>query len=264
MSVISSDLKHYKSANNPSDDTSTVGGAISASEVGSSIGEIFHLRTAAEDEEGDTQYQYKKTFIKNTNADTDYISAVVYLKNSLDDVSGEGEGVVSAASSSASDGSTKKIKVVGEDDEALVITEEIELNGTSEVTGTETFSKVFWVELRLVSGGALTNAAGDISIEVDGVGIGMIPTGYNCAIGIVDVGLAGTLDDTDTTDDAVTAPSGISFSKPRTEATGIDVANSGTLSYGSGQGVWWRQTIEGGLAPAADLNIVVRTDGETT
>jgi hypothetical protein len=264
MSVQPGDIKHYKSASNPANDDDTVGGAISASEVGGTIGEIFHVRTAPAGEEGETLYQYKKSFVANDNADTDLTNAVLFLANALDDVGAEGEGLVSATSTSADDDDTKYIRVIGEDDEDDVITEEIALDGTDEVTGASTFYKVFWVELRLVSSGALTTAAGDISIEVDGVEIGIIPAGQNCALGIVGIGLEDSLDDTNTTANAVTAPGGISFSKPRTAGTGLAVVNSGELSYGSAQGVWWKQAVEGGLVPAGDLTVCLDWEGNTT
>lgn len=261
MAVQPSEILHYKSANNPSNDTDTVGGAISANLVGSSIGEIFHTRSANENEADDTLYQYKKSFVKNTNTTTALTNAKAFLKNALDDVGTA--GVVSATSTSTDDDNTKKIVVHGEDASNQVQTEDVTLNGTTEVNGSDTFSKVFWIELREVSGGALTNADGDITLEVDGTAIGLIPAGYNCALGIVQIGLVATLDDNGTTTNAVTAPAGISFSKPRTAADALDFANSGTLSAESAQGVWWKQTVEGGVGPAPDLTAVLRIEGDT-
>ena len=262
MSVTSGELKHRESANMPSDDSSTVGGAKTASDVGSSIGAVFHTVTANPDEGDSTIYQYKKTFGVNTNADTDLTSAKIWLKNALDDVAAN--GVISATSTSADDDTDYKIKVVGEDAGALVITEEITLNGTTEVNGSSTFSKVFWVELRDVSSGNLVVSNGDISIEVNGTEVGTIPLGYNCALAIVDIGLVATLDDSGTATNALTAPGGISFTRPRTFAGGLDVANSGSLSFGSGQGIWWRLTVEGGLIPAPELTITFGLKGSTT
>lgn len=262
MSVTSGDLKHRESENMPSNDTSTVGGAKTTTDVGSTIGDVFHTVTANPSASDETKYQYKKTFIVNTNADTDLTNAKIWLKNALDNVSSN--GVISAVSLSADDDGDYKIKAVGENAGSAVIAEEIVLNGTTEVNGSSTFSKVFWIELRDVTSGSLVNANGDITIKVNSVVVGVIPTGKNCALAIVDVGLVATLDDSGTSTNAVTAPSGISFSRPRTFISGIDVANSGTLTFGSGQGIWWKLSVEGGLVPAPELAVNIAIKGSTT
>ncbi len=264
MAVSSTDLKHYPSEDHPSDDTSTVGGAIdtASGELGSALSAIFHVRTANEDESDDTKYQYKKTFVKNTNASTDLESAKIYMENALDDL--ESNELIAAVSASASDDDTMKIKIVGEDASGNVQTEEVTLNGTTEVESSSVFSKIFWIELQLVADGTLTTANGDITISADGTTLGIIPQGSNCALSIVEIGLVATLDDSGDTTDATTAPGGISFSKPRTFADGLEVANSGTLSSGSGQGIWWKQTVEGGLEPGAEITAIVVLKGGTT
>jgi len=259
MPVASSDLLLYGSANIPTDDTSTAGGAIDTGNElqGTTIGELFDS-TPANAAGGSDIIHYQKCFYKNTNASDDLSDAVIWLLNGL--ASFGTAGSVSAVSTSSSDDSTKYIKVFGFDSGGNALTESITLNGTSSVNGSSTFASIWKVELRLVATDALTTADGDITIT-RGSDLGMIPTGYYSATAEIEIGLESSLDDSNTTTNRLTAPSGITFSKAIDEGTALDVANSGVLSSGSAQGIWLKRTIKAGLTATTDIEIILRIKG---
>lgn len=268
MAVTTSDIKHYQSANMPADDTSTVGGAATTSAVSSSIGGVFHKVIAPAEGESDVA-QYKKTFISNINETDDLTSGILWLANALDDIEEGSEGVITVTSDSADDDSDYYIRVVGFDlgDEEEEIdpapqTEEILLNGTTGADGTLDFSRILWVEVRDVATGALSGANGNITIEADSVELGVIPAGLNCGLACVDIGLAATLDDSATIANALTAPGAIVFTRPNASDDSLAIANSGTLTAESGQGIWWMLTVAAGAPPAAELNIRLSWQGE--
>ncbi len=260
MAVLISDIKHCEAQYMPANDTDTVGGEKTSSEVASAIGGVFH-RVVAESEGGGEVHQYKKTFLCNINETDDLTDCAIWLANGLDDVASD--GTVTITSASEDDDDTYIVRVVGLNDStpAEIITEDIICNGTTPATGTRIFSAVNRAELRYASTGALAGANGDITIEADSVVLGIIPEGSNCALAIVDVGITSSLDDDSTTADALTAPASISFSRPRDEAGALDVANSGTLSAESGQGIWWRLTVPAGIPPAPELEIKLELKG---
>jgi hypothetical protein len=71
-------------------------------------------------------------------------------------------------------------------------------------------------------------------------------------------GLPSTLDDTATTTDRTTAPAGITFN-----TSTKNVANSGSLSSGSRQGIWMNLTLAAGNA-ALKSTVTMEIDGQTT
>lgn len=76
--------------------------------------------------------------------------------------------------------------------------------------------------------------------------------------GKVTFGLAGTLDDTATTTNRVTAPGGITF-----DNSTKNVANSQNLTNGAAQSIWMNLTLAAGDAPQ-EFVWQVRTAGQTT
>lgn len=260
MSIIASELKLYKPASVPTDDVSASGGAISANEItGASIGELIPLCAYNAALGGDKVWFYKG-FYKNTNGSIPLTSSVIYIKNAL--LAVVSNGTVSAVSTSSSDNSSKKLKVYGEDAGGTAVTEEITLNGTTTVTGSQVFSKIYKIEL-LTSGGALTTSAGDISIT-RGIALGMIPTGYDTATNEYYLYLAAALDDVVSVANRLTAPGGASWAIPNSYATGLAVANAQSLTAGSAQGIWIRATYADGTSPTAQMRIVLVLEGNTT
>lgn len=263
MAVSASDLKLMQAATMAASfATASVGGAISANEItAASIGEVL-FTMAANSGSGGTKTQYAKVFYLNDHATDDLTTAVIYLKNSLDAVGSN--GTVSIQSSSASDDGTKFVRVIGEDASGNAQNEDITCNGTSSASGALTFSKVFRTELRATTGGALTNAAGDITITRSAA-LGIIPTGYNTATAEIDFFLEATLDGSTTIADASTEPAGSpTWIRVNAVGEGSSVANSGTLTAQSGQAIWFRWQVEQDANPSSDVSVVVDISGEAS
>ncbi len=259
MSIIASELKLYKPASVPTDDVSASGGAISANEIlGLSIGELIPLAAYNASLGLDLTWFYK-CFFKNTNLSLPLTSAVVYIKNGL--ISVASNGTVIVVSTSSSDDTSKKIKIYGRDAASANVTEEIVLNGTTTVTGSQVFSEIYKIEL-LTSGGALTTSVGDITIT-RGITLGTIPVGFDCATHEYALWLAATLDDTVSVANRLTAPGGASWSYPNSYATGIAVANAQSLTQNTAQGIWLRFIGQDGTSPTTQMRIVVRLEGNT-
>lgn len=258
MAVVQADLKLYASANNPADDTSTLGGAIDTGTqiTGSSIGELFNKK-AANAGGGADKTTYGKAFYKNTNGTDSFLSGVVWVENGL--IAPSGDGIFSIVSDSASDDTTKYVKLIY-CSSGTYTTENVTLNGTSSVvsSGSADAGELINIELRLVADDSLTTATGDITIT-RGSQLGIIPAGYKNATGCYALGLAASLNDTATTTDRLTAPGAISFSYVNTEAGAISCA--ATMTAGDGQGIWIRQILPAGMASSADLQLVLRISG---
>jgi hypothetical protein len=262
MSVTAADIKHYKSTTMAADfTTSNIGGApnTGAQIQGAVLSEVLYTMASAT-AGGGAKVQYSSTHVKNTNATDALTSAKVWLANGLDDVASA--GTASFASSSASDDSTRKVRILGLDDDGVPTQEEVTLNGTATATSLTSWSVIHRVELRLVSGGTLVNSDGDITIT-RGSALGVIPAGYWSATAEVQFGVEATLGTSTTTADAATAPGGISFAKPRTEAGAASLANSGTVAAAATQQVWWQWTMAEQAKPSADVQVVLRWSGET-
>ena len=261
MSVDVGDVKFYQAASMPVDETSPVGGACSAVEItGATVGEIFPS-LVANAAGGADKTKYSKFFVKNTHGTDSGFTFKAYIRNALDNVSAA--GTVTAVSSHSSDGNTKKLYITGEDGSGTPQSEEIVLNGTSTVTGVKNFGKIYKVEIRLVSSGAKTTAAGDITIT-RGSALGILPAGYSHAHAEFNIGLPATLNDTVTTTNVNTAPAGISFSRPNSSGEALSFASSGTLGPGDAQGVWVQYTLADGALPLLDLTDVIVVDWSTS
>jgi len=81
--------------------------------------------------------------------------------------------------------------------------------------------------------------------------------------GQIQIGLASSLDDTKSIPNPLTAPSDIVFADAPSEGAAIDVANSGSLTAGSAQGVWLKQTIPAGTQADASVPATLRLKGQT-
>jgi hypothetical protein len=264
MSVVSADLKLFLPTTLATSLTSpsNIGGAATSTQItGGSLGEVL-FAMSAEALGGSDKIQYGKAFQGNTNGSTALTSAKMWLANALDQVAGN--HVITASSTSPLDDSTRTLRAIGNNATPADAQDEFSMNGNSTVTGAITMSQIHAIELRATSGGALVAAVGTISIYKNGTLIGIIPPGAYSATAEIDMGLASTLDDTATTTNAGTAPSGITFTRPRTSSGGIAVANSGSLTAGAKQGFWLRWTLADGRRPSSDIEIYPLIIGETT
>ncbi len=226
MSISATDLIWYGSANMPEADTGTGGGAIDTT--------------------------VKVTFTDITPS-----------------------GTVEALSSSASD-TTQTLTISGLNVAGEAISEGHTLNGTNVVTFTSTFERILKAVLSGTTVGTITirktGAGGDLitlapgltscrSIFINAVTPVSGTTYYYEKVfvknthgtlsltssvitenadpsGLVEFGLAATLDDTVTIANRLTAPGGISF-----DSAAKNVANSQNLTAASAQGVWLKLTL---------------------
>lgn len=261
MSVLDTDVLCYKSQYMPTNDTSTAGGSKTSTEItGFTVGEVFPT-TEANAYGGSSKIHYQKIFITNNNSSDDLLDTIVYLADSLNDLGSS--GICSVVSSSASDNSSKKIKIIGFNASGSPQVEYITLNGLTPVAGSLTVSDVRRMEIRLASDNSLTTAAGDITLSVSSSPIGKIPATKSTATAELEIGLEPTLDDSNTTTNSITAPSGITFSKPNTSGTGILFANSGVLSATKGQGIWIKQTIKAGTQSSTQVSGILSVEGNS-
>lgn len=262
MSVSPSQLKLFAATTMATSlTTANVGGAISATEVlGATIGEVFFTMAAPAESEGD-QPQISKTFYKNTNTTDDLTDAKIWLANALD-AGDAGNYPVSLQSSNVLDGSTYKGRCQGLDTAGDPLQAEVTLAGTTEVFTGLDFSVVHSVETRNATTGVLQALNGTLTVRRNGDIIGVIPAGYYSANTEVNIGLAAALNDTATTADAETDPSGITFSRPRTYADGLAVAGD-DLTAEDAQGIWFKWIQPERRKPTPDQQVLVGIRGAT-
>lgn len=165
MAITSADLKEYKSSNANSD-----GGDITVTEVvDNTDNNLFTDITGDEAAAGGTEY--RKVFRKNNHGTLTWQNVVSWLLsqptnaalsfgfglNSTDDTDGA-QGNMSAFGANAvvavvSDGAdTRQVTIVGEDASGNRQSEVLTLNGTTEVVGALTFSKLYGASVASLSG----------------------------------------------------------------------------------------------------------------
>lgn len=266
MSVSPTQLKLAEASVMPTDfSTGPIGGAPTANIInGSSVGEA-HFSMGSSMEGGGSKVQRSKLFYINESTTDDLTSAKIYIANALDTVAGNDEWRFvsdSADDDDSDDGIT--YRGIGFDTAGDPLQEEVVGNGTSEVLSLADFSVRGRVETRNNLSGELQPMAGNGTIKKGTSAIGAIPAGYYSATSEIDIWLPSTLDDTGEADDAGTDPDGLgTFTRPRTFAGGLAVANSGTLSAESGQGVWSRWTVPEEALPSGDIQVVLAIQGDT-
>lgn len=260
MPVSSSDMKAYLPATVASSfSTASVGGAISATEFNGNVGQLL-FTAAAEASGGSDVTQYAKFFIKNTHSTDPINSYVIWVANSLDEITSA--STVSLVSDNASDDSTTTAVVRGFSSGGSPQTESVPLNGTTTVTTTNTFLGNVRVYLTNTSTGALKAAVGEVTVS-DSSTIGVIPAGHRSATGEVEIGIESTLGGSTTIALPNVAPSGVTFSRPRTEAGGITVdGGTGTLEAGETQAVWIKLTLADGTLPSTSVDFILRGKGD--
>lgn len=247
MSIAASELKFYGSAVMPDDDTtSNVGGAI------------------------DTAKKVEFTDISPS-------------------------GLVEMLSSAGGD-TTQTVTIYGRNAAGELINEGKTLNGTNVVDFTSTFERILKVVMSATATGTVTirkdGAAGDLVTLEPGITQVRRPF-YNAAVplsgtkdyyekifgkntnstltltsaeikeqadpsGKVTFGVAGTLDDSATTTNRLTAPAGITF-----DSADKNVANGGNLTAGSAQGIWLKLSLTS-TDTATKTTYTTRLEGMTT
>lgn len=256
--VTGSDMILVKSANMPVDESSTCGGAKTATEITGSVeGEVFP-NWPAEPADGDDKTRYQKIFLKNSHATDEATDVSFYLPGALDTSASAGK--IKAVSSSADDDDSTKLYIIMMVDGDWTY-ENLTLDGTDEVEGSKTvdLGSYLRIELRNVSDSLQVAAHGDITIKQNDVVLGVIPAGYFHALHEFQIGAEGSLNDSTTIANTLTAPGGIAFSKPRTEGTAIAAFDD--MAAGDGQGIWVKWVIKAGILPLAGIKPVIRICG---
>lgn len=250
MPIVAGDLKLYQATTMPTSLTAptSIGGAISANQItGGAVGEALFTMPAG----GSPQTQYTKVFFKNTHGTDTLSNAKIYIANAC--IAGDsGNYTHSLQSTSASD--TGTCRVIGEDSGGSPASETITMTGTTLAAGATTFSTH---AAHVLS----TPAVGTITIRRNGNVIGYIPPGRSSAVSEIDFGVEGSLNDSTTTTDASTAPSGISFSRPSTYATGVAVFGD-DLAPGDRQGIWLRWIQQENRPTTTDVEIALEIAGD--
>ena len=224
--------------------TASVGGAASGSQVlGATKGEIL-FGMASNATGGGSLTQYGKSHLNNANATNDMEQVLTWLINSLDAVSGTQKGV--GVSASAADlGAAFKFRWLGYDDTGASISEDVLFHltdGTISVSTIADFTDIHKVEIRHASSSALrSDFVGPLAIYFGATLIGYISNGQWFGMTELDIGLALVQNDSATIALASTAPTSVTFSRPRTQATAF---NCGGLAATESQGLWWRWVLK--------------------
>lgn len=248
MSVIASDIIHYNSLNVPNDDTSTVGGAIdTSSEIG--IDPTDFIPGYLEISQSDDVTWYYKSFIYNSNVTDTAQQTSIYISNGLLDV--PSNNLVAIYSSSAYDSDSYTVRIIGTNSLGTLVEESVALDGVNTVYSINTYTYVHRVEKHLLASPySLSNASGNITINC-GIDIGIIPIGFNTATNEVSIGLEATLDGTSSIANRLTAPGGISFTKPNILADALLFnGTNGDVPSLSAQGIWTKITCVEGVLPS--------------
>lgn len=262
MPVAASDMKLIEATTMPASfSTASVGGAIGSTEISSATVGQVHFTMASNASGGGAKVQYSKIFDKNNHATDTVNNYVVWIENAIDTLGTA--NTISFASSSASDDSTKKMTVQGFSSGGAAQTEDVTMNGTSTVTTSLSYTGRVRCILRLVSTGATSNAAGDITATFDASTVGVMPAGLYSLTGEIDIALEAALDGSATIADASTAPSGPTFTRPRTQAGGLTTdAGTGTLEAQEAQGIWSRWTLPELMLPYSSIQCSIVGYGE--
>lgn len=254
MSVSEADMKLKQAANHATDDASTQGGAMSATEITNAAPGEWSTRLKGKssgtvDDSGDITRQFAVAYIHNTHS-TDQIDDCGYFQeNGIADF--VTPGVVKLTSTSTSDDSTVRARVYGLVSGALAY-EDIVLNGTTQVVGLLTFSRIERITLQEVaSPNALWPAAGRVDIEV-GTGQlpGYVPVGFSHATREHEYATASVIGDRPTWANRITDPGGLAWSRAYTNATRVYVRNDSadaTLLADKHQAVYRRTTVQPGM-----------------
>lgn len=255
-----------KSANHPTDDTSTAGGTMSATQItNGATGEFITRMTANASGTLDTnaQKQYQEAYVENLG-DSDLADAGVFLDNGL--VIPAGAGTFKAQSTSASDDASKTLRPWSEVAGVLNSADEVQMNGVAQVQGALTHVRVFRAGLFNTSTGALETAAGRIDIWVGAELIGHIPIGESWATSEYRFRFAASSGDTGTFANRKTDPLGGSgWLRPNTPATRAPVRNDAandTLAVNVRNALYCEQTLQPGIEPEPTLKLCLEVYGD--
>jgi len=257
MAIVSGDLKEYESNSANSD-----GGEITSTEVvDNTDNNLFSDITGDEAAAGGTEY--RKAFRKNTHGSLDWQNVVTWLQSQptnaalsfgfgidhADDDDGA-QGNMSAFSANAvvavvSDGAdTRQVTVVGEDASGNRQQEILTLNGTTEVVGALTFSKLYGAYTDPLSGSRT------VTIRQGSGGTTRGTIGVNKKISFIWYGRQYS------GGSPVDAEGGNMASK----AAGME---HGDVAAGDNFGLWYRLTWPAGAGAVTANSTQVKSEGDT-
>lgn len=257
MAVSESDIKFRPSVNNPTDNVSTAGGDMdTGAEITNAAPGEWSTRLEAKatgtvDASGDIAREFNVAYISNEHATDSLELCGYYCDNGIADY--VTAGVCKLTSTSASDGSSRLARVWGVVSGAIA-SEDIVLNGTTQVSGLLSFTRIERIEIRSTSAGnAPTAAVGRIDIEVaSGQFPGHVPAGFTAASREFEFAAATVIGDRPTWANRVTDPGGLTWSRAYTAAGRVYVRNdsgNSTLDAGEYQAIYTRVTIQPGMGP---------------
>lgn len=263
---LNSYIKAYKCATPPADfTTSTIGGGPSATEINAGLLEEVHFKMSSALSGGGDRVQISKYFLKNTHSTEPLTEAKVYLPLSVDDWGvNDTTAVVQGVTTDDDD---KFVRFIGHDTAGDPIQYDVNIDGTNQAASSDTLTAFQSWECRSQSTGALTAVSAGNRLDVYRGGVtklgSLLELYYSGSSGF-QIWLPASLDDTTTTVDAATDPSGASWSKPNLESAAISVANSGSLTAGAAQGVWSKWTLPETTKPRSDIQVLTGLIGDDT
>lgn len=244
---VTGDLKRYKSAGHPDNDVDTSGGDIDLGAPVAHASTFLPNMPIPELGGGDLSWYYKEC-LKNENGAADALPAPkFFIYNGL--FKPLSSAVITFACEA---GSTEEGDVLVTFKESVGSTwtqETVTLDGDNAVTTSAQIdvSSDIMVE-RVTAGGALTVAETDIYVAVDGVTLGLIPTGYSTAQSLHQLAIETVVDSTADTADRLTSPEiGVDIDAAFSEAYDVDTALEipGGLDLEDGEfiGLWFEITM---------------------
>lgn len=243
------DIAIYPSALIPTNDTDPVGGNINT--AGGELSEgtenvlVPALVIPAEGEADGGPYYYANC-VKN-EGDTSFTSPRFWLENGL--LKPSAQGTITVQTETASESGKVRLIFLSSGE---WITDDVTVSGLGLFESQEQAdSNSPVLAIRISSGGAQTNATGNILIS-RGSSLGYIPQGRSTASSIVQLGIDLVVDSTAQSSNRLTAPSGVSFSEAYTYATGIYIPGPVDLDAGEFIKLWYKVTVPDGLLPPVD------------
>lgn len=202
----------------------------------------------------DVEVQHQAAYIENLSETDSWYLGGFYSPNCL--IVPGAPGVFKAQSTSASDGSGKKIVPWGEVSAALAHPDLV-LNGVTQVATVLTFVRCFRAVLRNATTGALTTAAGLITLWIGSEIIGYILPGMSYATMEFEYAAAATLGNMPTWDNRRESPDdGLTWVRPNSPETRLYVrgdSDNATLAPGERWCIYCRETLQPGMESAGTL-----------
>jgi hypothetical protein len=269
MPLKDSDLKTYYPSSHPDNDVDSQGGGINLAEgvVSESTPGAWFPNTAANPAGGaDIVHRYK-LFRKNTHATDTLYQPRFWIFNGMQ--LNSSAGVVTIVTSTTESGKVR----IGGFSGGSPTTEDISVSGAagSYVGVTNWDANSIWWAYKIDNSGSPANNAGKIEIW-RGTLLGIIPapnydTGdevhtLRCATAEYELGLDPALNGSTSAANRLTDPTGVTFSRPTTEASGLLLPGAADLTAGSYIGYWGRRTIKAGLPkPPGPIRIGIILSG---